>query len=300
MRFGLGWASLRRMSLTLLQISDPHLSAKRPLFQWNWEIALEEAARIRPDLIVVSGDLSLDGSNDPEDLAFAAAQCARLPAPWLAIPGNHDIGDGPEAPASAHPITSVRIALWREQFGRDWWDHDFGRWRLIGINAHLIGAALPEEAEQELFLERALAQAGKPILFFLHLPPFALHEGESENAAAAMAPQARERLAQLLGAAEIAAIACGHVHQSFETYWGGRRVVWAPSTSMVTRLGFWAALPGRDKTGLVEWRLTDDGRALSRTLTPELFIDYDVTNWAEGGGYGQMLSRPHPTMIKPR
>jgi len=280
--------------LRILQLSDPHLSRSHPFFQWNWEVALDEAARLRPDLIVISGDLCLDGANRPDDLAFAAEQCARLPAPWLAIPGNHDLGDGPEKPHSCEPLDDQRLAAWRGAFGRDWWDHDLGHgWRVIGLNAHLIASGLAAEAQQEAFLAQALAQSPGPILLFLHLPPFAFDEDDA-NTGASLAPEARAKLQAQLAGAPIAAIGCGHVHCAFETIWAGRRVVWAPATSMITRYGLWGTLPGRKAAGLVEWRLTGDGQALSRARHPDLFIDFDVSNWALHDGYAKALAKPYP------
>jgi 3',5'-cyclic AMP phosphodiesterase CpdA len=52
-----------------------------------------------PDVVVHVGDPCLDGTHHPEDLDFAREQLDRLPAPWVSIPGNHDIGDNP-GPAS--------------------------------------------------------------------------------------------------------------------------------------------------------------------------------------------------------
>jgi len=287
------------MALRVLQLSDPHLSRKRPLFQWNWEVAIGEVGRRNPALAVVSGDLCLDGANDPDDLACAAEQCARLPAPWKAIPGNHDVGDGPEHPGGRDPITPRRLANWRAAFGPDWWRVDLEGWRIAGLNAHLLASGLEAEEEQADFVTEQVARADRPVLLFLHVPPFAL-EPEEAATGAGLAPLQRAALSRLLAGAPVAALGCGHVHQALETVWEGRKVVWAPSTSMITRLGFWASLPGRHATGLVEWTLTEDGRALSRVHHPPLFMEYDVTNWTRGGGYGRMLQHPFPAPLQPQ
>jgi len=52
-----------------------------------------------PDVVIHLGDLSLDGAHGPGHLAYGRQQLDRLPVPWRAVPGNHDIGDNPWAGA---------------------------------------------------------------------------------------------------------------------------------------------------------------------------------------------------------
>jgi 3',5'-cyclic AMP phosphodiesterase CpdA len=70
-----------------------------------------------PDRIVHSGDVSFDGAYDEDDLAFARAEKDRLPVPWVAIPGNHDIGESPLAIRLQQPINAERMERWRRHFG---------------------------------------------------------------------------------------------------------------------------------------------------------------------------------------
>ena len=46
------------MTYRLVQISDPHLSARRSIFHDNWEQVLEMLAADPPDLIVHGGDVA--------------------------------------------------------------------------------------------------------------------------------------------------------------------------------------------------------------------------------------------------
>ena len=70
----------------LLQVSDPHFGTERtPVV----EALVALAARLRPDLVVLSGDITQRARTEQ----FSAARTAmnRLGAPLLALPGNHDI-----------------------------------------------------------------------------------------------------------------------------------------------------------------------------------------------------------------
>ncbi|MEM6797057.1 MAG: metallophosphoesterase family protein [Acidobacteriota bacterium] len=71
----------------LLHISDVHFGPHfRP------EVAagvMELAERRRPDLVVLSGDLTQRAK--PEQFRDARAWVEKLPVPWIAVPGNHDV-----------------------------------------------------------------------------------------------------------------------------------------------------------------------------------------------------------------
>jgi 3',5'-cyclic AMP phosphodiesterase CpdA len=70
----------------LLQISDPHFGTEQP----QVVEALATLARLQePDLLVLSGDITQRAR--PAQFQAARAFMNRLGAPFLAIPGNHDI-----------------------------------------------------------------------------------------------------------------------------------------------------------------------------------------------------------------
>ena len=70
----------------VLQISDTHFGTEvAPVV----EAVVALAARERPDLVVVSGDITQRAR--PAQFSAARAFVERLGAPFVAIPGNHDI-----------------------------------------------------------------------------------------------------------------------------------------------------------------------------------------------------------------
>jgi hypothetical protein len=70
---------------------------------------------------------------------------------WRAVPDNHDIGDTRHA---RQPVNAERLNAWRLHFGPDRWIEDVAEgaqcWRLVGLDALLMGSGEPEEDEQVL------------------------------------------------------------------------------------------------------------------------------------------------------
>jgi Icc protein len=88
---------MRTPDRTLLQLSDPHLTAGTSAADERLALALDtvRASGIRPAALLLTGDLSDDGS--PESYARVRAAVdplgTELGAPVIAIPGNHDDAD---------------------------------------------------------------------------------------------------------------------------------------------------------------------------------------------------------------
>jgi 3',5'-cyclic AMP phosphodiesterase CpdA len=70
----------------LLQVSDPHFGTEQPTVV---DALIEWARQQRPDLVVLSGDITQRAR--PAQFRAARAFTDRLGAPVLAVPGNHDI-----------------------------------------------------------------------------------------------------------------------------------------------------------------------------------------------------------------
>ena len=74
---------------------------------------------------------------------------------WRAVPGNHDVGDPPHA---RQPVNGERLGAWRRHFGSDRWVEDVAEgaqcWRLVRLDALLMGSGEPDEDERALWLEQ--------------------------------------------------------------------------------------------------------------------------------------------------
>ncbi len=121
--------------MKLIQVSDIHFGGE------NKEAVEAATARIleeAPDLVVVAGDLTLDGKTTEFDAA--AAWLDRLPRPMLVAPGNHDT-----------PFVGPRELL--ERFTRPWrrftdrfGTEDGAAWRGPGIVVSSLNSARAAQA----------------------------------------------------------------------------------------------------------------------------------------------------------
>jgi 3',5'-cyclic AMP phosphodiesterase CpdA len=218
----------------VLQISDTHLSREKPWFVPNFEAVAAIASARRPDLVVNTGDISLDGAGREDDLAFAGRCHAAFDVPVRAVPGNHDVGDNPWRADLEQPINEERRRRYRRHFGDDFWLVDAGAWTLVGVNAQLLGSGLPAEDEQWAFLASVPARAAtRAIAVFVHKPLFDRHPAEDDVNQRYVTPEHRHRLLDLLGRANLQLVASGHVHQHRRHRLNEVDHCWAPSTAYV-------------------------------------------------------------------
>ncbi|MET4213856.1 metallophosphoesterase [Bradyrhizobium sp. LA2.1] len=265
-------------------VSDPHLSEERPFFQFNWEVLLDELSRQQPDLVLVGGDLALDGANNPSDLRFARRQLDRLPCPWLAVPGNHDIGDIAKSASAEAAVTEERRNRYLETIGRDFWSFDIGDWRIIGLNSMILTSGLAAEAEQERFLEDSITQAGsRRVVILSHMAVCDTALSEFDVTGWFMPAESRAMLSPHLVAGRIQLLLSGDMHQSRDRLIDGIRHVWAPSTAFVTDMaGEWRPhFGGRKRVGWTEVRLGNEIDV--RTHEPRRMVDFDIGNWVHDG-----------------
>jgi 3',5'-cyclic AMP phosphodiesterase CpdA len=95
----------------LAHVSDLHFGREDPLVA---EALVAELATFRPDLVVVSGDLTQRARR--KEFAKAVAFLARLPQPQLVVPGNHDIPLFDVVRRFASPLGRYRRYLHADRF----------------------------------------------------------------------------------------------------------------------------------------------------------------------------------------
>ena len=280
--------------LNIIQVSDTHLSRGWGYFQDNWEAFIDAMQVERPDFIFVTGDMCFNGAKNEDDLTYALSQLERLPAPWRAIPGNHDIGDTSPDLRLKGPITTARRTRYLRRFGLDFWVEDLGDWRFIGLNAQLMESGLAAEKSQMTHLGNALARAdGRAIALLIHKPLYLQDVGETGRTLSSMWPKSRKQLLSLCKQYRVKLVASGHRHCYRSTRHAGTRLIWAPPTSFINSLVPSEGAQLTRRVGYVHYRF--QGRTFSHELVePPRFINHDLRNWMSANGSSTKL----PPLLK--
>lgn len=188
--------------MRLIQITDCHLHADPqarsragvPLRQL--ERVVEAAADERPDLVLVTGDISQDETAASYQLAERAL--SRLGCPWFWIAGNHD------EPALMAAVREIRAEV------------DLDGWRLLLLDTRVSGQPHGELGQARLAsLAEQLEADDRPTLIAMHHPPLPVGSQWLDD----IGLTDREALWQTLAAyPQVRLILCGHIHQAFASH----------------------------------------------------------------------------------
>jgi 3',5'-cyclic AMP phosphodiesterase CpdA len=243
----------------VLQISDTHLSRNKPHFSDNWAPLRDWVRAQEADLVIHTGDLTVDGADREDDMRDGAELMRSLGTPFLAVPGNHDVG---EAHNVHQPVNDERLARWRRHFGPDWWMRDVEQWRLVGLDSMLFGSAHRDAARQMAWLRETLADAGgRRIGLFTHRPLFVEDPGEDDRGYWSVNPAARAPLLDLVRSHDVAIVGTGHLHKWGDRTVDGCRYVWGPSSGFLVGPQNQPELPGEKWLGAVVYEF--EGRQAS-------------------------------------
>jgi 3',5'-cyclic AMP phosphodiesterase CpdA len=247
--------------MRIIQISDTHLSPGKAHFSDNWVPLARWIADQRPDLVIHTGDVTVDGADVEADLRHAAELMRGLGVRFRAVPGNHDVGD---AGHSHQPINEERLQRWHTSFGADRWVEDVEDCRLIGFDAMLLGSGEPEEVIQADWLDAVMNDAGgRRIAWFLHRPLFLDNPDEDDTGYWSVKPEPRARLLKLLHRHSVALVASGHLHKAHNFLRDSTRYIWAPATAFL--VGEMAPpMPGENRLGAVVYEI--DGAAIGAKI----------------------------------
>ncbi|MGG5823904.1 metallophosphoesterase family protein [Falsiroseomonas sp. HW251] len=252
----------------VVQISDTHLSPGKTHFGPNWAPLAAWVAAQSPDLVIHTGDVTVDGAGVEEDMRHCAALLATLPAPVLSVPGNHDVG---EAGHPQQPVNAERLARWRRHLGPDWWLRDVAEWRLIGLDSMLFGSGLVAELEQETWLEEAMAgAASRRIAVFTHRPFMVEQAEEPDTGYWSVKPDLRRRMLAAFDRHDVAIVATGHLHRAHEAIHRGRRHIWSGAAAFLVGPDFQPPMPGEATLGAVVYDFHGREVTVTRPAVPGL------------------------------
>lgn len=218
------------------------------------ERALELVDSLDPEFVIHLGDMvqEFPESDDFETaVAEANQQFEIVDAEHYYVAGNHDIGDKPDPTMPTDSVTRKSLEQYHARYGQSWYSWDYGGIHFIVLNSQIMNSSLSQADEQREWLEGDLQSTGdKPILLFLHLPPF-LHRpdepalGHYDN----IDQPARTWLLQLIRDNPVELLFAGHSHFTFCNYIDETRFQVAASPSF-TRPGFgelFSSCPPRER-----------------------------------------------------
>lgn len=262
--------------MKIVILADPHIGSQNDVFVENWRAAVRTVnADNSVGLVIVLGDLTLDGANLETDLAFGAAQIKTITAPVLVLPGNHDVGD--IARDSTQPANEARLAAWGAHFGAGHWLSDaVDGWRLIGLNSQIIGSGLSAEVQQWSALEIMLKERGqRKTVLFTHMPLFLEDWHEGDRPAWALKTQDRLRLQRLIVDHDVFAVVSGHMHRTLHLRKKNEpALIWTPASSFLARDGSMPSQPGKELLGITYLTFDTDNIAVEFLAIDGLMKSY--------------------------
>lgn len=260
--------------IRLVQVTDPHLYKNddgkllglTTAESFSAVIDSVKALPQRPDLMLVTGDISQDGS--AESYQRLRQGIADLPYPAFWIPGNHD-----ELPIMAQHLSGANLHGDKRIVS--------GNWQIILLNSAVPHRVYGKLQQDQLdFLHAAIAEYPQHhLLAVLHHHPvkidcFWLDTIGLNNAEAMFAV-----LKQHKG---VKAVLWGHVHQAFDQVQNGIRLMATPSTCVQFKPQSVEFQADNESPGYRTLSLLADGRIETEVLRikhMEFTVDYSVKGY---------------------
>ncbi|HCR3992364.1 TPA: 3',5'-cyclic-AMP phosphodiesterase [Morganella morganii] len=253
-------------AVRILQITDTHLFAGETdtllgintLHSYHAVLDAIVKQQLPADLIVATGDLAQDQSTRAYQRFTDGI--ARLPAPCVWLPGNHDY-----QPSMAQELAAAGISPSKQVLLGD-------QWQILLLDSQVQSVPHGELSDDQLiWLDNCLAQQpDRHTVVMLHHHPLAsgctwLDQHSLRNS---------HMLAEVLTRYQnIEGILCGHIHQDLDVMWNGIRMLATPSTCVqfkphCTNFTLDTAAPG--------WRYLELTTGDNPSLTTQLFrLDTD-------------------------
>jgi 3',5'-cyclic-AMP phosphodiesterase len=220
----------------LVQLSDPHIGAAwgdaDPVSMYTAAVDAVRSLRLRPDALLVSGDLA-DTASDVEYQALRELT-EPLDVPVYVVAGNHDDRQALHRHFGVPGANGEPVQ----------YSVDLGPARLLVLDSKREGADSGElDADRLAWLDAQLAAApDAPTILAVHHPP--LPTGIPAMDDIGLPASDRHALAQVIERhAQVRRVVAGHVHRTVTGEVGGRPVLAVPSTYLQVQLDLGSAEP---------------------------------------------------------
>lgn len=255
----------------LVQFTDPHIGGRpdyqllgldtgRTLDEVLRAIARDQAAA---ELMVVTGDISANGSEAAYRRFLRKMQSVRTP--WYWLPGNHDAAARMKQLAPARCAEMVAL----------------GNWRLLLLDTSVENQIRGGLSDAQLQRLQLLLQECRehPVMILMHHQPVPVGSDWIDGH---MLREGGERLLQMVGKSpNVKALVWGHVHQQFDSQLDrpglGKLGLYAtPSTSVQFTPGSGPFSVDDEMPGYRWFELSDDGSyttGVQRVTVSEYSVD---------------------------
>jgi len=281
-----------------MQPGSPRSFRFNPAWAENSRTAHEQVRRLGPELVIVGGDLTRDGSIHDFELAAARVDLDSLGCPAWAIPGNMDTGNKHAPCQGARDdrydlllnVTDAQLTKFAEYFGPVHWTKVHRNVRFTGFYAAVAGSGLASEREMWAILDGLadLPRADHHVVM-THYPLYfdAIDDETFDHTVFdqyrpwyfSIDRPHRERILAALTAAGAEVVISGHIHCYRTETIDGIRFVKAPSPTFSQMTDRW---PDGDGTlGFLRFDVT--GAGLVETFVPLERVSTATGGYGKGG-----------------
>ncbi|NQV06224.1 metallophosphoesterase [bacterium] len=252
------------------------------------------------EFVVHLGDivhpLPIDSEAHLDAVRLATGVFAGLRLPIHFVPGNHDIGDKPDALVAVPPVAEEYYPVFEHHWGPPYGSFDMAGCHFVIVDTPVIGSGLARDEAQRSWLEsdlRIAAETGKRIFLFTHYPPFIKDRTEADHYDNVSEP-GRTWLLDLIESRHVEAVFSGHVHNFLYNHHRGTVMYVAPATGFVRPdYSELAAVAPESENG------REDPAKLGVfvvDVTPEGHVVHPVRTFGETGETGAV---PVPAVVSP-
>lgn len=270
---------------TFLHAADIHVGSPNsfrfaPAWNENWQTARQQILALKPDLVLLGGDLTRDGNLHRFELESIKADLDRLRCSYHAIPGNMDTGNKHTDVSGAFEerddvslnLRSEHLDQFSSVFGSVCWSFVHKEVRFSGFCDMIAGSGLPEERELWDWLEACCDEPrARHHVWIMHHPLFIdnLHEPNFDirnteqylNWYFGVDEPARSRIMEVFRSTSADIVISGHVHCRRFRRVEGIRFDFAPSTAFSQFASRWT--DGDPTLGFLKYDVADTGISCS-------------------------------------